>query len=147
MEKLLACDLSKAKLKFENGFNDLYIAVFDNMSINYYFQERRLRVNFSDRSCLEYCIYPGKKNVRIRDYEYIDQNNNIIEEWSCDDIFSLKVIKLDKFIINLKKVVNEAAAKIQAAFHGWKVRHMYRYDPYNCLGKYLALKRFEEINL
>lgn len=153
MQRLLECDLTKAKLKFEvgfnfNGLNDLYIAVFNNMSITYYFHieyTRRLIVYFSDNSRLEYCIYRDGKNWK-RNYIYNDQNN-IIEEWSCDDIFensiSLKAIKLDKFLKNLMEVVNQAAALIQAAFRGWKVRHKYRYDPGNCLGKHLVLRMFE----
>lgn len=33
-----------------------------------------------------------------------------------------------------------AATLIQAAFRGWKTRMKYRYNPYNRLGKYVALK-------
>lgn len=148
MQRLLECDLTKAKLKFEvgfnfNGLNDLYIAVFDNMSITYFFNSlpafhtRRLIVYFSDNSRLEYCIYHDGKNWK-RNYVYNNQNN-MIEEWS----FSLKHIKLDKFLKKLMEIVNRAAALIQAAFRGWKVRHKYRYDPGNCLGKYLVLRMFE----
>lgn len=33
-----------------------------------------------------------------------------------------------------------AATKIQACFRGWRVRMQYRYNPYNCLGRYVILK-------
>ena len=173
MEKLLACDLSKTKLKFFDhskyiidGYDQLYLAEFDDMQIEYFheFYDCELIVKFADKTCLEYSIERGNFKMAIyhRIYTYSDQNNKTIDKWDCISPFdytteiAIKIKKLDDFVDNLIKIVqhwkdhiqpNEAAAKIQAAFRGWKVRHMYRYDPYNCLGKYLALKRFEEINL
>lgn len=35
---------------------------------------------------------------------------------------------------------DNAATKIQAAFRGWRVRMQYRYNPHNCLGRYIILK-------
>ena len=35
---------------------------------------------------------------------------------------------------------DNAAVMIQAAFRGWRVRMQYRYNPYNCLGRYVILK-------
>ena len=169
MDRLLACDLSKAKLKFfdhsKYGYDRLYIAIFDDMTIEYFheFYDCDLIVTFADKSRMMYSIGVGiyREDWR-RDYEYIDQDEKIIEHWSVDyrnemtNEMSIKIKKLDDFLDNLIKIVqhwkdhiqpHEAAAKIQAAFRGWKVRHMYRYDPYNCLGKYLALKRLQQLKL
>ena len=35
---------------------------------------------------------------------------------------------------------DNAAVMIQAAFRGWRVRMQYRYNPHNCLGRYVILK-------
>lgn len=46
----------------------------------------------------------------------------------------------DKTIAYFDPEQDIAATKIQAAFRGWKVRMQYRYNPHNCLGKYVILK-------
>ena len=171
MDKLLACDLSKAKLKFFDhskyiidGYDQLYVAEFDDMRIEYFheFYECELIVKFADKTCLEYSIERGNFKLRYwhRIYTYSDQNNKTIDKWDGISPFdytseiAIKIKKLDDFVDNLMVIVthwkdhiqpHEAAAKIQAAFRGWKVRHMYRYDPENRLGRHLVLKMFNDL--
>ena len=171
MDRLLEYDLSKAKLQFYDskkyiidGYDQLYVAIVDDMQIEYFheFYECELLVKFADKSQIEYSIERGNFKIRYwhRFYTYVDKDNKIIDSWDGISPFdqtseiAMKIQKLDGFVDNLMKVVtywnehvkpHEAAALIQAAFRGWKVRHAYRYDPGNCLGRHLVLKMFDDL--
>lgn len=43
--------------------------------------------------------------------------------------------------------VHKAASKIAAVFRGWKARTTYRMNPYTTLGRYLALRGFQELTV
>jgi len=172
MDRLLTCDLSKAKLQFYDskrynidGYDELYVAVFDDMTIEYFheFYDCELIVKFSDKSCMEYSIERGNFKIRYwhRFYTYVDKDTKTIDEWDGISPFdytseiAMKIQKLDCFVDDLMVIVthwkdnirpNEAAALIQAAFRGWQVRHAYRYNPGNCLGRHLVMKMFEEVS-
>jgi len=171
MDRLLTCDLSKAKLQFYDskrytidGYDQLYVAEFDDMTIEYFheFYDCELIVRFDDKTCLKYSIERGNFKIRYwqRFYTYVDKDNKKIDEWNGISPYdntseiAIKIKKLDGFVDNLMVVVkhcvhnirpHEAAVIIQAAFRGWRVRHAYRYNPGNRLGQYLVLKMFEEV--
>lgn len=171
MDKLLECDLSKAKLNHYDskryiidGYDEVYVAILDNMTIEYFheFYECYLIVIFADKSSMEYFMERGNFKIRHwhRFYTYVDKDNKIIDSWDGISPFdqtseiAMKIQKLDGFVDNLMKVVthwkeyvrpHKAAALIQAAFRGWKVRHKHRYDPSNRLGRHLVLKMFDDL--
>lgn len=167
MQRLLECDLTKAKIQYKDnidGYDSLYVVQFNDMTIEYYhdFYDCELFVNFTDNSRIEYSIERGNYRIKYwhRFYTYVDKDNKIIDAWdglSPIDTTSktaMKIKKLDNFVDNLIDVVkhwkehvrqDRAAVLIQAAFRGWKVRHAYRYDPGNCLGRHLVLKMFDDL--
>jgi len=174
MDRILECDLSKAKFQFYDrkmyiidGYDEIYVAEFDDMTIEYLHDESddcNLIVKFADKSCLEYGIERGTFKIRYwsRSYKYVDGEGKIMDQWDGISPFdytseiALKIKKMDTFVDDLMDVVKhwkdhilpyEAATLIQSVFRGWRVRKKYRYDPGNCLGRHIVLKMFEEIEL
>lgn len=92
-------------------------------------------------------------NIFGKEYSFApDGGNKLLENPMNLDIMAvLKIIEnvvpckftpgswtlLDAFCDMTK---DNAAVMIQAAFRGWRVRMQYRYNPYNCLGRYVILK-------
>lgn len=161
-------DLTKAKFSYwkeeelfdhpnprYSGCNYLYVACLDDMNIDYLFKHDLmscvgvLRISLG-QICYEYIMDHKKptnpkkrtRSLIIVDNEILDEDDQVIGE------YYLKIPMLEDLADEVKKRVEdrlqEAATLIQSAFRGWKVRHVYRYDPHNPLGRHLIRKMFDE---